>query len=87
LSRGTPGRRFQERYLRARRAAHSAAKRVAKVAAGALLIAVGIVLLPAPGPGILVVLLGLALVAESSLTVAKALDRLELRARGLIKAM
>jgi hypothetical protein len=87
LSRGTPGRRFQERYLRARRAKHSAAKRIAKVAAGVAVIAVGIVLLPAPGPGLPVVLLGLALIAESSLRVAKTLDRIELRARGLIKAI
>jgi hypothetical protein len=87
LIQGTPGRRFQERYLRGRRAAHSAAKRIAKVATGAVLIAAGIVLLPAPGPGILVVLLGLALVAESSPRVAKTLDRIELRVRGLIKTL
>ncbi|HWI35270.1 MAG TPA: PGPGW domain-containing protein [Burkholderiales bacterium] len=55
------------------------------IVAGALIALAGIVLLPLPGPGMLVIALGALLVAEESLSVAKALDALERRARPFIE--
>jgi hypothetical protein len=51
--------------------------------AGVLLMAAGIFLMPAPGPGFIVVLLGGALLSEESMFVARALDRMEVWVRKL----
>ena len=79
-----PGRRFQNRYYgRKKRRANPLVKIVYVVVGVALLLA-GIVLLPAPGPGALVVLVGAAMLAEESLLVARACDSAELRMRALL---
>jgi hypothetical protein len=54
---------------------------------GTALIAVGLVMLVAPGPGILVVAIGGALLAEESLLAARALDWLEVKIRRTISAL
>lgn len=51
------------------------------------IIVAGVVLLPAPGPGTLVIVFGTALLAEESLLVAKLLDACEIRARGAGRAL
>ncbi len=71
-----PGERFQGMYRRRR--AGSPAVLVGMIVAGILLIAGGVVLLAIPGPGILVIAFGGALLAEQFLFVAKAFDQLEL---------
>lgn len=56
--------------------------KVARGAAGFLLIAVGIVFCILPGPGTLGILFGLALLAGMSQKIARALDRIEPKMRG-----
>jgi hypothetical protein len=76
-----PGRRFRMRYERRARERKTPAARVAWSAFAVLLIAGGIVALPLPGPGMVVIAAGLALLAQESLTVAKLCDRAELAIR------
>ena len=83
LRRGEPGRRFRSRYERRRSAHGGTARKCFVCILGALIALAGIVLMPLPGPGILIVAFGALLMAEGSLTVAKALDALELRVRPL----
>jgi hypothetical protein len=52
-----------------------------KLLLGILLIAVGIFLLAVPGPGLVVVLVGLGVLASGSRAMARLLDRLEVLAR------
>jgi hypothetical protein len=54
---------------------------------GTLLFALGLVMLVAPGPGILVVVVGGALIAEESLLMARALDWSEVKIRRAISAL
>ena len=85
LRSGEPGRRFRARYERRHsRRRHAGGHKWSLIVAGTLILLAGIVLLPLPGPGMLVVALGALLIAEESLTVAKLLDALELRGRALI---
>jgi hypothetical protein len=51
---------------------------------GLAVLAAGIVLLPAPGPGMVVVALGAGIVAQASLVAARALDWCELRLRAVL---
>ena len=81
LKRGQPGRRFQDRYARRREAARGLAGKCALLCGGVLIVLIGIVLLPLPGPGMIVVAVGALLMAKGSRTVARMLDALELRAR------
>ncbi len=80
-----PGRRFQERYQRMREEKGSAWKRCLVVCVGILLLLVGLFFMAVPGPGIPIFAVGLALVAQESATLARALDRAELRLRRLWK--
>lgn len=75
-----PGSRFANHYERMRKEG-SKAGAVARLGLGALLIAAGIVMLFTPGPGLLVAVFGLGLIAGQSKTTAKALDRGEPAAR------
>jgi hypothetical protein len=72
------GRRFRAFYERHHQRPHLL-RRVVTIGAGSGLIAVGLLLLVLPGPGLLVAALGAALLAEESLTVARTLDRLDVR--------
>jgi len=54
---------------------------------GALLIAAGLFMLVAPGPGILVLVIGCALVAGESQPIARFLDAAEVRIRRAISAL
>jgi hypothetical protein len=81
----TPGRRFYERYKRKQQAKGSAWKRCAFVAAGILVCLAGIFFLAVPGPGLLILAVGLALIAQESAGLARLLDRAELRLRKLLK--
>lgn len=79
LKRGHPGRRFQSRYER--RASPGGARKWLLIAAGALLMLLGVIFLPLPGPGLLIIAAGALLVAGESLSAARALDWLERKAR------
>jgi uncharacterized protein (TIGR02611 family) len=82
---GKPGSRFQERYLRRRQTSRGRVQKGLAIVAGALLVVVGIILLPAPGPGVLIVLAGATLIAQESLAAARVLDRFEVRLRNAIR--
>jgi len=77
----TPGRRFQERYRRMQHEKGSAWKRCAFVLAGIALSVVGLFFMAVPGPGIPILAVGLALIAQESATLARLLDRAEVRLR------
>jgi hypothetical protein len=82
LRRSSPGRRFHE-YYRRRRGRRDGGSRGIWLAIGVGLSAAGVVLLMIPGPGIPVLVLGLAALARESERVARALDALEVRLRRL----
>lgn len=82
-----PGRRFQDRYRRMRRRNGSGWKRCALVGGGIVLALVGIFFMAVPGPGIPILAIGLALVAQESAAIARLLDRSELRLRLLWKRL
>lgn len=81
FKKSAPGKRFQDVYHKREKKAgkgnNSGLGRGLWIAAGVLLIAAGVVLAFMPGPGSLVMLGGVALIARESLVVAKFLDRLE----------
>jgi hypothetical protein len=81
LMKGRPGHRFQSQYRRRQQERRSPLRRVLFVGGGILIMAAGAFLLAAPGPGVLVVFLGGALVAQESLTAARTLDWAEVRLR------
>jgi uncharacterized protein (TIGR02611 family) len=81
LKAGKPGHRFQSQYEANQKRRRPAWIRPLSIAAGTLLLGVGAVALPAPGPGFLVIGLGGALIARESQHAAGALDWVELRLR------
>jgi len=85
LKSGRPGSRFLEQYRRQHQAHESGVGRAVRIVAGIILVPVGLFFLPAPGPGMVVLALGAILLARESRLVARALDRLELRARQALR--
>ncbi len=81
LKRGKPGRRFCDQYEAHQKSRRPAWVRPVWIAAGTALLALGIIALPAPGPGFLVIGLGGAMIARESRVAAGALDWIELRLR------
>lgn len=77
------GKRFRNRYDRTRN--YGPLRRALVLGGGGLLVVVGVIFMPLPGPGILIVLAGGALMAGQSLTVARALDAAEVKVRGLFR--
>lgn len=82
-----PGKRFVETHRESRRGQRSVAGRVLRIVAGLVVTIVGLVMLPAPGPGMLVVLLGLVLLAHESLIVARGLDAAERVLRPILASL
>ena len=77
----SPGRRFKQQFRRWRESGRTRLPKVLFIAAGVLLIAIGILLLFIPGPGLATILLGALLLAQQSWPLARALDRTEVRLR------
>ncbi len=75
-----PGQRFRAHYEHVQR--ESRAARAAHIVIGVLLIAAGIVMLFIPGPGILAILFGLAMIGGISRRIAERMDHGETRVRG-----
>ena len=86
LRAGRPGRRFQERFerMRARTRGDGSLRRWALLGLGALLVLAGVVFLPMPGPGLLIIAIGAAILAERSRAAARTLDWLEVKVRSLV---
>lgn len=76
-----PGERFYVQYQRRHDPHASVLGRVLRLSLGVFVTAAGLVLMPAPGPGMLIVAVGLSLLAHESAQVARALDWAELRLR------
>jgi uncharacterized protein (TIGR02611 family) len=80
-----PGTRFQNRYERRKGRRCSAWVKPFYLMLGGALFLAGLVLMPAPGPGFLVVFIGAGMLAEESLLAAKAFDWVELKLRALFR--
>lgn len=79
-----PGTRFQQQYESNQKSRQSQWARPAWILLAVGLVLIGILALPAPGPGTLVIAGGGALLARESLVVARVLDGLEVRIRRLL---
>jgi uncharacterized protein (TIGR02611 family) len=86
LTKIPPGKRFQNRNERRKERRRKPLLKAAYLVMGAALLIVGIVLMPAPGPGFLVAFVGAAMLAEESLLAARAFDWLELKLRALFSS-
>jgi hypothetical protein len=84
---GRPGRRFQDRYdtKRRSRGGKSWARKFLPPAAGVMLLVAGIIFCFIPGPGLPLVVVGAALLAERVRLLARALDWLEVKLRKVIE--
>ena len=80
LKASRPGRRFQD--LHERRADSGKKRKLLMIGAGIVLLLAGVLMLVAPGPGLLAIAVGIGLIAQEIPSVARALDWLELRIRG-----
>ena len=86
LAAARPGNRFQQRYARRQQARRSRFSAPLTIIAGVLIALLGLVMLPAPGPGIIVVLIGASLIAEESRYTARAMDWIEVRGRRAVRS-
>ncbi len=78
-----PGKRFRRQYRRRKKARKSMGGKIALIGVGVMIIVGGIIMLPAPGPGMLIIFLGLGLIAQESLWLSIMLDKFELKLRSL----
>jgi uncharacterized protein (TIGR02611 family) len=83
---GRPGTRFKQRWRAREQRRRSYCAKSLNMMLGLLVLLIGLVLLPAPGPGCIVVFIGATLIAEESFWAANLLDRLELKARRILAA-
>lgn len=89
FKKGRPGHRFQDRYQRKRQGRHKQSPflRLLQPIAAVVLIAAGIILCVIPGPGLPLIIVGLGLLAERWLGLARALDWAEVRVRRFLKSL
>lgn len=73
-----PGTRFQAQHRRGHSGAKTPLARGVRAVLAVIVTLIGLVMMPAPGPGMLVVAFGLVLLARESLMIAKLLDKAEL---------
>ena|SRR5699024_502895 len=77
-----PGERFKKQfYRRHKHRDHPLINRLLYIGGGLVVVALGIIELPLPGPGTLIIILGLGLLAQESLRLSKFLDWFEVEAR------
>jgi len=82
------GERFQQSFKRRQRARHDPLRKVLVLAGGFVIMAAGLFFLPFPGPGVLILSFGAALVAQEWFVAARALDWMEVRLwRLLVRAL
>jgi hypothetical protein len=82
---GAPGRRFQDRWRSRQEGGRSPLRKALWIGSGGALVAAGVILLMIPGPGIPVLALGGALLAQESRRIARLLDTGEVKIRGLLR--
>lgn len=80
-----PGRRFQDRYDRRQEAEHGRWDRwtVINIVLGGAIALAGLLLVPAPGPGWIITFVGLGLLGSEFALMARALDWIEVKIRGV----
>jgi hypothetical protein len=83
LKAGQPGARFHRQYRENRESRKSGLQRWGAVAAGAGMILLGVILLFIPGPGLLFIAAGGAVLARESQVLARVMDWGEVRGRRL----
>ncbi len=83
---GKPGSRFLDcyHYKQELRRKHGPIYRRIDITLGAVVVFVGLVMVPMPGPGWIIVAAGLALIAGESENVARGMDGVERRLRKLV---
>jgi hypothetical protein len=86
LRHGAPGRRFREHHAR-RRTVHGACVHRLTLAGGVALMGLGLALVVTPGPGIVLLGAGAAVLAAESAAAAHLLDALELRLRASLRRL
>jgi uncharacterized protein (TIGR02611 family) len=80
-----PGKRFEQQYWRRQRTRkRSFLKKALFVGGGIIVTVLGILELPLPGPGTVIIIAGLGLIAQESLWLSRLLDKAELLIRRLI---
>lgn len=79
------GRRFQMRHRLQRAKAGGMLRKILISGFGGLIMLAGVAMLVLPGPGLLTMVIGAALIAEESLLAARALDRLDLYLTGWLQ--
>jgi hypothetical protein len=67
--------RFRRLYLRYQRRKPSFFRKLLSIVGGVALLAAGLVMLVAPGPGVLCLLLGAGMLAQNSASASRFLDR------------
>jgi hypothetical protein len=72
------GRRFVTRNRLRRERASGLARKIVVISLGGIVLLVGVAMLVLPGPGILVMIIGAAFIAEESLIAARLLDRCDI---------
>jgi hypothetical protein len=82
---GLPGRRFQQQFRYWQQFRSGPIRRALIIAGGILVAAAGIFFLFAPGPGIIIFLLGAVVIARQSSLAARAFDRVEIQLRRFVK--
>jgi hypothetical protein len=79
-----PGQRFQAHFQRRQQTRpRELHRKILAIGGGILIMGAGIFFMLAPGPGLLIFLVGALLVAEESLTIARRMDGADLRLRRL----
>jgi len=78
-----PGTRFQAQHRQGRRARRTPFARGVRAVLATAITLIGLVMMPAPGPGMVVVAFGLVMLARESAMAARGLDAAELRLRPL----
>ena len=81
---GRPGTRFKQRWRTREQRRRSYFAKPLYMTAGLFVFLIGLVMLPAPGPGCPIVFIGAAMIAEESFWMATVLDRIELKGRRLL---
>ena len=82
-----PGRRFQDHhhYYQRGYGRKSYLRVLLRIFWGLLVVVGGIIAVPGPGPGWLIILLGLGVIAGESLFFARSIDRVEVSLRWLVR--
>lgn len=76
-----PGERFYRQYHRRQEARETVLNRVLFIGVALVFLIIGIIFIFTPGPGLLFIFVGLGLIAQESLWLSKALDKLEVYLR------